>query len=315
MLAPAKINLGLQVHHRRKPDGYHYLSSIFVPIDFGDGIEIEPAEQDQLETENHLSGPAAASFEQVSERGDLQSNLVWRVLDWTRPARRTAVRVRLIKRVPTGAGLGGGSSDAGTLLRLLAESGLWNDSAAELANLALRAGADVPFFLHPEPALVTGIGERRRPVQLGTAFGLLALSDLQIATAMAYSALKRDLQGDPPPETLSGFSKSVEQALGRSDWKAARILVNDFEEPVFKMHPILARVKEHFYRNGADYAALSGSGAVVYALFANSEARDVAQDFLRAPLAREGVQLEPFAFWIPRGPGPSERQLFETPGI
>ncbi len=273
MLCPAKINLGLEVHHRRQSDGYHYLSSIFVPIDFGDEIFIEasPDRDDHLSTVNELPEAVRADFDAVSERGDaLQKNLVWRALAATREIREP-LSVKLIKRVPTGGGLGGGSSDAGMVLARVRDH--FDLAQDEAHRIALTLGADVPFFLVRRPALVTGIGDIIEPLTLGAMHGVLCFPLLKIDTPAAYSALKRTLQGSGPPKTLSGLSGGVRRALEASDWRTARVLENDFEGPVFAMHGSLLEVKEKFLEHGASFASLTGSGSSLYGLVDSPERR------------------------------------------
>lgn len=284
-LCPAKINLGLQVHHRRPADGYHYISSIFIPIDFGDTITIRevpglPADADQFTTVNELPPEIRADFEAVSERSPAtadsgigsnnpatETNLVWRALKGTEVARDGALHVHLIKRVPTGGGLGGGSSDAGTLLAWIQKR--WQLPTETLLPVAASLGADVPFFLHGQPALLHGTGDIMEPLHVGAGFGVLCFPLLKMDTGIAYSYLKRTLQSAPPPRILSGLRANTRAALTMSDWNSVRGLENDFEEPVFAMHASLGSVKQAFFDHGASYASLSGSGSSLYGLVAD----------------------------------------------
>ena len=165
VLAPAKINLGLRIVGRRE-DGYHLLESLFVPIDLADRVAIEPRETGDLEF--HLESDAPG----VPVDG---SNLAARAARAFLGAAGIEAGLRLVleKQIPVGAGLGGGSSDAAAVLRGLAR--IYPDaiSPLELRDLALRLGADVPYFLDPKPALVTGIGEEIEPLPGIPAFSLL----------------------------------------------------------------------------------------------------------------------------------------------
>ena len=160
VLAPAKLNLGLRIVGRR-PDGTHELESVFVPIDLADELELEIEERAEgaAEVALALSGggegvPADAENLAVREaRAFLDA-----------AGLRARVRVALAKRIPAAAGLGGGSSDAGAVLRALAERFPGAVDSERLAAIALRLGSDVPFFLDPRPALVGGVGERRAPL-------------------------------------------------------------------------------------------------------------------------------------------------------
>lgn len=272
MLAPAKLNLGLEVAHRRPSDGYHYIASVFVAIDFGDLLHVSPAPQDALHTTNELQGRAAADFETVSERGAPEKNLVMRCLAATRALRPEGLRVELIKRTPTGAGLGGGSSDAGTLLAWMAHR--YGFAPAETRALAASLGADAPFFLERRPSLVTGIGDIMKPIPVGPGRGVFCYPALAVSTPEAYASMKRALRADPPPETLLGLTEAVRAALANSDWSGLAPLVNDFEAPVFAKHPALAKLKASFYAAGAEYASLSGSGSCVYGLVSSPAAQD-----------------------------------------
>jgi len=261
---PAKINLGLSIFHRRKPDGYHYLASIFVPISFGDEISFTRASSDKLVSENLLTGKPAQDFESVSERGDLKKNLLWRGLQAFADRRDEGVRIHVRKRIPPGAGLGGGSSNVGSLLRYLgSEFGIGN---SELQEAAVRLGADVPFFLEDGARLALGIGEILWPIPLGRGYGTLAMPELTVSTRSAYEDLKRPLQETPSPETWTVLDENARTALKNSEWGKLKRLVNDFEESVFVRHPLLARIKDAMHRNGAAFASLTGTGSAVYAL-------------------------------------------------
>lgn len=265
LLAPAKINLGLEIFHR-SPGGKHYLASIFLPISLCDELFFKAANEDTLTTVNLLEGPARQSFAAVSEGESIEKNLVYRALLATRPYRRECFQIELRKVIPTGGGLGGGSSDAGCALRFLQP--YLSCSARELIDLALRLGSDVPFFLKPEGALIHGLGERRTPVAVGPGLGMLCLPDIHMDTAEAFLRLKRPLQPAPPPESLQSLTESVRQALRKSDWARVHGLRNDFEPIVFELHPRLALVKDRMVQAGAAFASLSGSGSALYGLFA-----------------------------------------------
>ncbi|MBX7059904.1 MAG: hypothetical protein K1X75_17720 [Leptospirales bacterium] len=264
MLCPAKVNLGLEVRHRRASDGYHYINSIFLPISFGDELLIEEAAEDRFVSINELPPPYDADYSAVSSGAGMERNLVWQTLQATATMERPRLEVRLRKRCPTGAGLGGGSADAGALLRLLAaQFGLPIDA---LRSVAGELGADVPFFLDPRPAEVSGIGDIIKPLVVGPGHGVLIYSGAPSPTAAAYAALKRALRPDPPPESLSALTASVRASLAQSDWSALSELKNDFEAAVFAMRPDLERLKAALFDCGAAYASLSGSGAALFGL-------------------------------------------------
>ncbi len=275
VLSPVKINLGLEIFHRRPPDGYHCLASIFIPISFGDEIEIQDAPADRFTSENLLPPDRQNDFEAVSERGDLARNLVWRALRARDPAARPGIAVHLRKRVPAGSGLGGGSSNAGQVFRFMAARE--GSAPQSFSNLARAIGSDVPFFLYDGPMLVTGTGDCLVRIRVGPGLGVLCLPAVAINTAAAYQDLKRTLQETPPPKSMSSLSGAVHRALERSDWVQVRNLKNDFEEPVFARHPELAAIKAAMYRAGAAYASLSGSGSALFALVSSREEQTVLQ--------------------------------------
>jgi 4-diphosphocytidyl-2-C-methyl-D-erythritol kinase len=289
MLSPAKINLGLEIHHRRIEDGYHYLSSLFVPISFGDEIRFERSDKHSLHTTNLLTGLAYARFEAVSERGDPRGNLLWRVLMTLEGQIPTGISIHLTKRVPAGAGLGGGSSNAGLLLRYLA--GEFSLPESILFGTAIRCGSDIPFFIKERPMLVTGTGDRMEPIEIGDGFGILALSDLFVSTPEAYASLKRTLQTAPPPKTVSSLTNEVRRALRLSDWSAIGVLTNDFEEALFPVHPELRRIKEAFLENGAPYASMSGSGSAIFALVESEDRQKRVAGIMRETFPRSVFQL------------------------
>lgn len=259
--APAKINLFLHITGRRD-DGYHELESLFVPVPgLADSLEISAAPLGSgCRIEPALPGC-------VQER-----NLVHKA--WTAYAKATGfgpdVLVRLTKRIPTGAGLGGGSSDAAAMLRWLqAKAGAAALEAAELNALAAKIGADVPFFLLSGPAFAQGIGEKLTPLDLDlSAFTLvLALPKVHISTPWAYAAFDAlgPLKNTAPAETdrLTSTTTANKRRVSLSPVVAR----NDFEVVVFPANGALRMVKEQLYGLGAACAVMSGSGAAIAALF------------------------------------------------
>ncbi len=280
VFSPAKINIGLKVFQRRPSDGYHYIQSIFVPISFGDVLEIQKASKDSITSKSYLCGNSRKDFEAISERGQIKKNLLWRVLEATQKLRSNCLRVHLIKHIPLGSGLGGASSNAGVLLRYISQFYLQKTLPtssntlpvpSHLNSLAIQLGADVPFFLQKEPQFVTGIGDRLIPISIGSGLGILALTGISIPTAQAYTSLKRTLHTTSPLEAGSQLETGVRIALKGSLWKGLRNLQNDFETTLFSRYPILKELKDNFLRGGADYALLSGSGSSIYALVTGSK--------------------------------------------
>lgn len=257
VLTPAKVNLILRVLERR-PDGFHAIWSLMQTV----GLE------DELTFTIRLGG---------SHRIDLrcdhallaadQSNLVYRAaqLVLERADRAVNLSITLTKRIPLGAGLGGGSSDAAaTILGLTRLLGLdW--SVAQMAEVGQRLGSDVPFFFLAPAACVTGRGEQVRPVQVkGTRWITLVNPGFPVETKWAYQQLSAGKTSVRP------LSQALQQLGGRSalDWSEIIPLVeNDFEGPVFAQHPVLAEIKRRLLSLGADVALLSGSGATMFGIF------------------------------------------------
>lgn len=261
-----KINLGLQIVAKR-PDGFHDLDTVFLPVrEWYDVLEILPAERDEF----ILSGAALD--------GDPADNLVCRAREAMRRhlaqqgRALPACSLRLHKTVPSGAGLGGGSSDAThTLIGLnqLFELGL---SVSEIEALSRPLGSDCAFFSADAPARATGKGdvlERLSPGADAPDCHLwIIVPPVHISTQQAYAGA-RPQAGRP----------SLPQLLRRpvADWP--QCIENDFEKTLFPQLPILREIKEKFYELGAFYASLSGSGAALFGLFREAPAAETRRAF------------------------------------
>jgi 4-diphosphocytidyl-2-C-methyl-D-erythritol kinase len=267
--APAKLNLGLRIRGRRA-DGYHLLDSVFVPLALADEIEIAgaPGTGIHLRLEGAARGVPA---------GD--DNLVYRAAASFLESRGEALRleIALRKRIPAAAGLGGGSSDAGAVLRTLdAEVGGVPPEA--LAEVALRLGADVPFFLDPRPARVRGIGERIDPLpDLPDLAVLLVHPGTELATAAVFGAYAAGDRGAGRPEPRSPVRELRRFAqTGRHTPELEGALQNDLEAAARRLCPALDPLRDRLREAGAETMAMSGSGPTLYALFpAFEEAREV----------------------------------------
>ena len=257
----AKINLGLRVL-RRRPDGYHEIETIFQQIDLHDRLRLR-VEKNGGRPHIHLTVDAALLPADAS-------NLVHRAA--AEFVGRSGVRERIVlhleKRIPVGAGLGGGSSDAAvTLLGLNALFGTVL-SEPELVEIARGLGADVPFFLYGGTAYATGIGDMLEPVEplLRDASIVVVAPRVPISTAWAYRALKISLTNTEKTITLTRFLRFEETG---SVWRDE--LTNDFENVVFDRYPQLQVIKSTLYECGATYASLSGSGSALFGIFADDE--------------------------------------------
>lgn len=248
-----KINLGLHVL-RKRPDGFHDLETLFVPCHaFHDTLEI---------TESPLTLPESrVDIEIENCDWDPQKDLTaqaWRLLKTDFPD-LPPVRIRMVKGSPVGAGLGGGSADCAFALRMIDEMFSLGLTDENLASYAARLGSDCAFFIYNSPMFATGRGEVLSPfdIDLSRYETRLAIPDgIHVSTREAYG-------GIVPCDSRPGLKQML--GTGIENWKGN--LVNDFENTVFAAHPEIAEIKEDMYRQGAVYAAMSGSGSAVFGLF------------------------------------------------
>lgn len=257
--APAKINLGLQVL-RRRPDGYHDINTVFAAVDLCDELELTARDDGRIVC--RVEGNAQLAEEPA------ENNLCVRAARALREAAgvREGAELLLRKHIPTGAGLGGGSSDAAAVLAGCAR--LWNLSVppADLAEIGAQLGSDVPFFLGSGPAVARSRGEVLEPLDLFLPWTVLLVNPgIHVPTPWAYRALNRtgSLPADDLAAALRGGTEHPHLLRER--------LVNDFEEAVFAEHPELKRIKERMYDAGALLALMSGSGSTMFGLFADGE--------------------------------------------
>lgn len=251
---PAKINLGLNVVERRA-DGYHNLQTVFYPIPLTDALEVTPMDP---------RFPSAVDCDlkvtNIPVEGDEQRNLVVRAYQLLRDDYPTLPRLHahLWKGIPTQAGMGGGSSDCAYMLRMVSDIAGLHLTDHQLIDYAARLGADCPFFIISRPCYAEGIGERLQPVDVDLTGWHLTIvrPDIPVPTREAFSLIR-------PHYPDHCCRDIVQQPV--DTWRHQ--LVNDFEDSVFALHPELAAVKQHLYDLGATYAAMSGSGSALFALF------------------------------------------------
>jgi 4-diphosphocytidyl-2-C-methyl-D-erythritol kinase len=275
ILAPAKINLSLSITGRRA-DGYHELASLFLPVQgLADTLAIGPGE----------AGSGCLVSPELPDTPP-EKNLVFRA--WKAYALSTGrapdVAVQLTKRIPTGAGLGGGSSDAAAMLRWLqAQAGGQALAQAELVRLAVGIGADVPYFLQDGPAWAQGIGDKLTPVSLDfSAFTLLlVLPPVHVSTAWAYAAWDQHIRQVCAPKDCAERLTTPTSTHKRRVSLSPVVVHNDFEAVVFPAHPDLRVQKERLLEMGAASAVMSGSGASLAALFRERPLALDAADVLR----------------------------------
>jgi 4-diphosphocytidyl-2-C-methyl-D-erythritol kinase len=257
--APAKINLGLRILGRR-PDGYHALESVFAPLDLHDRLRIHVEEAEQPRVSVALRGVHAG----VPPGGeDLAGRAARAFLAESRLP--LSIDIELDKGIPVAAGLGGGSSDAGTVLRLLA--GAWPAAIGRerLFELARGLGADVPWFLDPRPARVGGTGDEIRPIRLPAIDLLLANPGVPLPTAEVYRAF--DALVPTPGSRRSGPGRPPLD-LGRE----ALALDNDLEPAAVRLCPGLTRLRDTLAALQPAAFGMSGSGPTFFAVFKSAEA-------------------------------------------
>lgn len=264
LAAPAKVNLWLRVGPRQ-PSGYHDLDTLFCSLHLADSVILRPTNgRADLEVGH------APPLDRAPELGPEDRNLALRAgrLFMERAGLDRGPAIRLVKRVPVGAGLGGGSSDAAAVLRGL--SRLFPQApVGDLPTLGAALGSDVPFFVRGAPfAHATGRGERLAVVApLPRRTMVLAVPDFPVATADAFRWLDQDRTDVP---TVPGRPDALEL-----DWDVVvERAVNDFEGPVFRRHPELAELKVDLGRHGARPALLAGSGSTVFGIFEDPGAAD-----------------------------------------
>lgn len=252
----AKINLGLNIVSKRE-DGYHNLETVFYPIPLYDALEIKYMDEkfpSQVACDLKVTGNSVEC--------DEQNNLVVKAYNLlAEDYKLPRVHAHLYKHIPSQAGLGGGSSDAAFMIRLLDERFRLNIGNPEMEKYAARLGADCAFFIEAEPAYAEGIGDELMPVDgpkgnLNGYYLAIVKPDIAVSTKEAYAAIT-------PTATSKSCREIVRQPI--ETWKEE--MVNDFEAPIFKLHPELAEIKEKLYQQGAKYAAMSGSGSALFGIF------------------------------------------------
>lgn len=246
--ACCKINLGLNIVERR-PDGYHNLQTIFYPVPLYDELTIsEGSGEDVLTLGGHPLD------------GDVQDNLVLRAVRLLRQEGFPVppLNIDLRKVIPSGAGLGGGSSDAACMVKSLAQLYDLPLSEEQMKRLVAKLGADCPFFINPRPLYAEGIGDVFTPISLSLSgwYLMLVKPEVHVSTREAYAGVRPHQPAFPLLETAK---------LPVSQW--AGKMVNDFEESIFANHPMLAEIKQELYKQGAAYASMSGSGSTLFGLF------------------------------------------------
>ncbi len=244
----AKINLGLNIVSRRE-DGYHNIESCFYPIPWQDCLEVIEA----------------ASFAFYSYGldipGDTSSNLCVKAYELIKADHNIPpVEIHLLKNIPMGAGLGGGSADGAFTIKMLNGIFELKLSKLQLEAYALQLGSDCPFFINNQPVIAKGRGELLEPSDLDLKGYHLAVHNpgIHISTKEAYA-------GVVPQEPEKSITERIKSSI--PDWKDT--LINDFEASIFPNHPEILQLKQEMYKAGAIYASMTGSGSTVFGIFEN----------------------------------------------
>jgi len=244
--ANAKINLGLNLTEKRA-DGYHNLQTVFYPIKLNDVVEIIDAEV------------TSCIIKGIDIPGDAEDNLCVKAFkalqkDFNLPHQQ----IILLKNIPVGAGLGGGSADAAFLIKLVNDKFKLGLTIEKMQDYARVLGADCAFFIENKPTFAFGKGDEfeESDIDLSNHFMVLVKPPVHVSTAEAYSKVKVKQPNTSLKELIN---------LPLSEWKAN--IVNDFETSVFEKYPEIDEIKTKLYAAGATFALMSGSGSSVFGIF------------------------------------------------
>lgn len=271
LFPPAKLNLGLRIINKRE-DGYHNLETLFLPIPLCDLLEILPLNKQLVEEDKDR--PAQPTRCHTTEEGDLfiesgiltegkvENNTILKLLRLLRSEGYAIppLYIELFKKIPFGAGLGGGSADATFAFRAIHSLFSLPLSHEKSLTLLAKVGSDCPFFLYDTPMLAQGKGEVLESFSLSkevlNSYLTLVKPPLAISTAEAYRAVPKY------PQARGSLQKALQQPI--LTWK--NHIKNDFEESLFPQYSRLSEIKEYLYLQGATFALMSGSGSTLFAL-------------------------------------------------
>lgn len=250
-----KINLGLSIIEKRS-DGYHELETIFYPVPLQDMVEVCLNEKSTEQIRFTHSG--------ILVPGDSENNLcikAYQLLKNKFP-QIPATQIHLHKNIPMGAGLGGGSSDATAVLKIMNELFNLQLNQQELISLAAQLGSDCPFFVYDTPCIAKGRGEILTPISCDLSQYTIVLihPEIHVSTAWAFGQLN-------PHKKNKSIADIIQQDI--FTWKED--LINDFEAPIFTAHPLIASLKAFLYQEGAIYASMSGSGSTLFGIFSKGK--------------------------------------------
>jgi len=260
--SPAKINLGLYVLDKRS-DEFHNIQTIFYPLLLSDELTFERSDRLEL----------SSNSEQVNR---LKSNIIQKSIKLVeeKTGKNIALKIFIDKKIPLGAGLGGGSSNAATTLKALNELYHLKLNYEILAELALKIGSDVPYFLNPTPAIGESSGEKVKPVSLEINYPILIVNPgLMISTKWAFDNISI---------RKSKKNRLEQLAKGNIEFdKMKRNVKNDFESLVFSKYPVISEIKKELYNIGAEFALMTGTGSTVFGIFSNLQRAYLAEDYFK----------------------------------
>lgn len=254
--APAKINLGLSITGKR-PDGFHDIISVFQTVNLCDTLRLSTGSDKRLACTNPAIPDGPENLVLRAEKLFCEQHDISEYIHFT-----------LDKRIPVGAGLAGGSSDAAAALRGLRSYYGLDITDKKLKDMAARLGSDIPFLINGGTAVVSGRGEIISEIEWPFDFTyVIVYPGFGVSTDWAYGNL--DLTGCNSEEYRAVTDQLIEGGIGADDFLQA--LSNDFEPTVFKEYPVLAEIKKRFLEYGAGASTLTGSGSSVLGVFANEQ--------------------------------------------
>ncbi|MHB1688213.1 MAG: 4-(cytidine 5'-diphospho)-2-C-methyl-D-erythritol kinase [Ignavibacteriaceae bacterium] len=245
---PAKINFGLNVVEKRA-DGFHNIETIFYPVKLFDKLTITKSDRNSF----------SCNLKTLPTDGD---NLVLKAKEILEKesGKKFSLQIELEKNIPVGAGLGGGSSDAATVLHAINSLFNLDLSKEDLKRFALELGSDVPYFLDARPSFASGRGEILKVLDLTIDYPILIVNPgIHISTKWAY----QNIRPKKPAKSLNEIFQSTEIDVS----KFVGVVRNDFEEVVFKNYPEIEQIKQEMYKLGAGFSLMTGSGSTVFGIF------------------------------------------------
>jgi 4-diphosphocytidyl-2-C-methyl-D-erythritol kinase len=269
---PAKLNLGLHVLSKRK-DGFHNIETIFYPVNLFDYVTVKIAPSN--EKRNRLDIKINSNIDKISDKDNICYEAVRLYFRQFKIDGACKVQITIRKKIPIGAGLGGGSSNAASVLSVLAKHFKARDEL-KLRRIALSLGSDVPFFLNSRTAYAESRGEKltRLPKFKIKHKILIVYPNIHVSTKWAYESLNVKNQSAQGGSKIKPLKR-----IKRFDIMQRNVFSNDFEKVVFEKYPEIKSVKDKMYECGAVFSSLSGSGSAVYGLFADKSIKQAGKYF------------------------------------